>query len=277
MNKGNILNGVLLVHSTSLKRFFLDKVLGFKLYTLRRFEQRSENFSSNLLGSWLSAQYVSMLSLFYGIIPSKRTLKNRHLVNIFFLDIIASYRGWRHSKGLPVRGQRTWTNAWNSYRNNLVLREHKVLLAKNLYGNIPLNELNVAYLAEQVNLLWKLQWEQEWREAKKKRLLTLKKDSSLFKVDLFSMSRGMVSGFTKSGEKAKKQKQTIKKNYFSLGFDPGFTKALLKDSFLKSKKGSLRSRVSIVTESGDARNKKKNIKKKSVSAVKQKAKGDAWK
>jgi hypothetical protein len=95
------------------------------------------------------------------------------------------------------------------------------------------------------------------------------------------MSRGMVSGFTKSGEKAKKQKQTVKKNYFSLGFDPGFTKALLKDSFLKSKKGNLRSRVSIVTESGDARNKKKNVKKKAISSTnntaKQKTKNDSWK
>lgn len=277
MNKGNIVNGVLLMHNSSLKQYILSKMYGFKHYSLKCFEKRSENFSNILLENWISSQYISMISLFYDIVPNKKLIRSRSLVNIFFLDIIASYRGWRHAKGLPVRGQRTWTNAWNTYRTNLILREHKVFLAKNLYGNIPVNELNVAYLAEQVNLLWKLQWEHEWREAKKKRLLTLKKDSSLFKVDLYSMSRGLVSGFTKSGEKAKKQKQVVKKNYFSLGFDPGFTKALLKDSFLKSKKNNLRSRVSIVTDSGEARNKKKNLKKKGVSSSKQKLKKDSWK
>lgn len=277
MNKGNILNGELLVHGANLKKFFFEKMFGLKRYSLSCFERRAENFSNNNLANWVSAQYMSMVSLFYEIVPNKRTLRNRNLVNIFFLDVIASYRGWRHSKGLPVRGQRTWTNAWNSYRNNLVLREHKVVLARNLYGNIPVNELNVAYLAEQVNLLWKLQWEQEWREAKKKRLLSLKKDSSIFKVDLYSMSKGVVSGFTKSGEKAKKQKQIVKKNYFSLGFDPGFTKALLKDSFLKAKKGAVNSRVSVVTESADARNKKKTVKKKATSTQKQKPKKDSWK
>ncbi len=184
----------------------------------------------------------------------KKNIKDRKLLNIFFLDLINSYRGWRHARGLPVRGQRTWTNAWTTYRANLVLREYKIILAKKIYGNISSSELNVAYLAEQVNMLWKLQWEQEWREAKKKRLVYLKKDVNLYKVDLYSMSKGLVGGYTKRGDKAKKQKQTTRKNYFSLGFDTGFTKTLLKTSSNSVKKSG--AQVNIITESGEIKSKK---------------------
>nr|YP_010049545.1 ribosomal protein S13 [Strombidium cf. sulcatum]QPL15950.1 ribosomal protein S13 [Strombidium cf. sulcatum] len=38
------------------------------------------------------------------------------------LYLIKSYRGKSHFLGKPVNGQRTWSNAWNSYNCNLVLR-----------------------------------------------------------------------------------------------------------------------------------------------------------
>ena len=69
------------------------------------------------------------------------------------LDLINSYRGLRHAFGLPVRGQRTWTNAWSCYRSNLILRQFKIKLSKRLYTSITISELNIAYLAEQINSL----------------------------------------------------------------------------------------------------------------------------
>jgi len=276
MNKGVILNGSTLMYNNTFKNFILTKTFGLKLTFLKRFEERFENFSINTVSDFNSSQYYSLVNLFYEIVPNKKLVKDRRLVNIFFLDLINSYRGWRHSRGLPVRGQRTWTNAWTSYKSNLILREYKIILAKKLYGNIPANELNVAYLAEQVNLLWKLQWEQEWREAKKKRLVFLKKDLNLYKIDLYSMAKGNITGFTKRGEKGKKQKQVTKKNYFSLGFDPGFTKALLKSSYLNLKKASGHSKINIITESDDVKNKKKNLKKKTLITNKKKTKKDSW-
>lgn len=43
--------------------------------------------------------------------PTEGDLKRRVSTNISRLQAIGSYRGLRHSKGLPVRGQRTKTNA----------------------------------------------------------------------------------------------------------------------------------------------------------------------
>lgn len=60
------------------------------------------------------------------------------------------------------------------------------------------------------------------------------------KVDLESMSRGQVNPTKSSGGKSSKSKNKTLKNSLSLGFDPGFTKALLKESFrtnLMNRKG----------------------------------------
>ena len=51
------------------------------------------------------------------------------------------------------------------------------------------------------------------------------------KIDLYSMSHYQVMHPLKLKNLSKKQKQSFKKNYFSLGFDPGFTKPLLNSIF----------------------------------------------
>ena len=260
MDKNSIVNNKILSLDNSVLNFFTENNFGLKLYSINKISERIENFSNYPLKTLSSSQLASFFNLIFDIIPLKKSFKVKFLVNIFFLDIISSYRGWRHSKGLPVRGQRTWSNAWNSYRTNLTLREYKISLVKRLYGNLPVNELNVAYLAEQVNLLWKLQWEQEWKEAKKKRVATLKKDAGITKIDLYSMSQGMVGNYSKKADKSKKQKSGLKKNYFTLGFDPGFTKALLKNKLMTSKKGS--GKTVVMLNSGDSKVKKKIVKKK---------------
>jgi hypothetical protein len=91
-------------------------------------------------------------------------------------------------------------------------------LSKRLYTTITINELNIAYLAEQINSLWKLQWESEWKKAKRQRQLQAKKSRNFYKVDLKSIASGNVSV---------KKKQVS--NYI-IGFDPGFTKYVIKQS-----------------------------------------------
>ena len=43
-------------------------------------------------------------------------------LNIIRLYLIKSFRGKCHAIGKPVRGQRTWSNGWNSYNINRTLR-----------------------------------------------------------------------------------------------------------------------------------------------------------
>lgn len=150
--------------------------------------------------------------------------------NIFFLDYLNTYRGLRHSKGLPVRGQRTWTNAWSVYKSNLILRRFKIEVAKRVYGNLPINTLTTLYLAEQINYIWKLQWKKEWLQARGKRFKLLQNEHSIFKIDINAMSKGYVDGFDRKKQLSKKKKALLKKNTLTLGFDPGFTLFYLRPS-----------------------------------------------
>jgi hypothetical protein len=120
--------------------------------------------------------------------------------------------------GLPVRGQRTWSNAWSTYKSNLFLRQFKIKSLKRIYDNISLNEINIAYSAEQINNLWKLQWEDEWTTARQARIKQTKKSKNFYKVDLKLIASASVSTKNKKS-----------KNYL-VGFDTGFTKFVLKQS-----------------------------------------------
>lgn len=59
----------------------------------------------------LTAQEVTRLAKAIDTIPVEGTLKKQVTENIKRLVSIGTYRGIRHSKGLPVRGQRTRSNA----------------------------------------------------------------------------------------------------------------------------------------------------------------------
>lgn len=242
----------------NLKKIFYKEMFGLGNFFKLKLSERLEildKYNFNLLSA---DKWIILLKELNFIIPKNKSIKDRLIFNIFFLDLIISYRGWRHSKGLPVRGQRTWTNAWTVYRNNLILREYKIIVAKRLYGNISTENLNVTYLAEQINLLWKLQWENEWREAKKKRLVFSKSSFKVTSVDLYSMSKGIVdtSGNKKNKKKVKNQ---FSKNLFTLGFDPGFTKALIKANYVNNlkKQKNKQNKVNLIFNKSIIKNKKK--------------------
>lgn len=210
--------------------------------------ERAEIFDNTVFNDTNNFKWLVFLKVLNNFIPNNKSIKERYLLNIFFLDLIVSYRGWRHSRGLPVRGQRTWTNAWTTYRANLTLREHKIVIAKKLYGSLPLDSLSTAYLAEQTNLLWKLQWENEWKEARKRRLISMKSNVRSTTIDLNAMSKGIVN--TVSTKKSKKQKKvTFNKNLFTLGFDTGFVKALIKANYMDTnlkKKSTKQTKVNLI-------------------------------
>jgi hypothetical protein len=78
------------------------------------------------------------------------------------------------------------------------------------------------------------------------------------------MSRGIVDGYTKKGSKGRRQKQVNKRNYFSLGFETGFTKNLLKISPNSSKTIDLQNKVNVIIEAENIKANKKSQKKKKI-------------
>ncbi len=224
MREGKKVNGSTFYSSYSLKEFFFKySCYGFskKLYNI--LTARLENRIDKKVKDLNTSKVIMVYKILLDVVPSNKELKKKMVFNIFMLDLINSYKGLRHAFGLPVRGQRTWTNAWSSYRSNLALRQFKIKLSKRLYTSITISELNIAYLAEQINNLWKLQWDSEWKKAKRQRQAQSKKSKNLIKIDLKAIASANVSSKNKK-----------KQSGYVIGFDPGFTKYVLKQS-IKSK------------------------------------------
>jgi Ribosomal protein S13 len=74
---------------------------------MRKIEERLESLLNTKIKDLPQRDWSVFLNLVHQIVPRKSSLKRRTILNVFMLDAITSYRGWRHYKGLPVRGQRT--------------------------------------------------------------------------------------------------------------------------------------------------------------------------
>jgi ribosomal protein S13 len=129
--------------------FFAGKLFYFdKLYYQNIFKYHLFGFSSKLRRLLLKRLELTTFSFFYknlyylvdysinffkkmiktiNIIFSQLnninlSLKELKKLNIIRMYLIKSYKGYCHSIGKPVRGQRTWSNSWNSYKYNTLLR-----------------------------------------------------------------------------------------------------------------------------------------------------------
>lgn len=226
MKGGKFFNNKQIFYNFKLIDFLDKKIDGFKSYNISIFEQRLELSSKININLYKNSKWLILNYLLDSVIPNNKNLKKRRLINIYFLDFISCYRGYRHSFGLPVNGQRTWTNAKTTFSSNSLLRNYKLNLFKKSLLGLPINDVNNAFYLEQLNFLWKSQWELEWFFAKKKRLIDLKKSRGFIKFDINTLSK--INPNVKD-----KKKQSL----FSIGFDPGFTKFILKNNLkLKTKK-----------------------------------------
>jgi len=260
-----LFNGKLIEPDESIY-YNIFKSYGLKFFFLKLVEQRLETNTKKKLKLFKRHEWEVFLNCCYNLIPNDTSVFNRKLLNIVILDSVSSYRGWCHFRGLPTRGQRTWTNAWSSYKSNGVLRNFKLKTFKKYYGNVPEKEATVAYIAEQLNFVWRFQWDREWFSAKNE-LLKFEGHPKTMKIDLYSMYNYQIIHPFKLNKMSKKQKQSFKKNYFTLGFDVGFTKVLLNERYKMGEDGEVKSTVSgasLITRD-ERLNKKKKTKTKNIS------------
>jgi len=228
LREGKKINGYLFYSSYSLHDFFFNfYCYGFSSKLLSLMYSRLENRLDKKIKENKTSKILLIYKLLYNVVPDNKEVKKKYINNIYLLDLINSYRGLRHSFGLPVRGQRTWSNGWSAYKSNLTLRQFKIKASKRLYTSITLSDLNMVYLAEQINNLWRIQWDSEWKQAKRQRQNQLKKaNNNVFaKIDLKAIASANVA-----------PKNKKKNSLYLVGFDPGFTKHVIKQS-IRIKKG----------------------------------------
>ena len=108
MREGKKINGYTLYFSYSLQEFFFKySCYGFSKKLLNVLILRVENRVEKKLKDLKTSKLFTVHKILLGVVPKNKDLKKKTTFNIFLLDLINSYRGLRHSFGLPVRGQRT--------------------------------------------------------------------------------------------------------------------------------------------------------------------------
>jgi len=131
---------------------------GINKYTLRKFIFRYEyfftkhTFNSLDLSKLNKFDWSVMRDSIRPNIPDHAHTKDKKLIRLFLLDYLTTYKGFRHLYGYPTNGQRTRSNGNNCRLCNNMLKNFKISAAKKYYGNLPFHELNIAILAETVNL-----------------------------------------------------------------------------------------------------------------------------
>ena len=152
--------------------------------------------------------------------------KKRLIINLVFKDMIHNYKLWRHIRGYPVNGQRTWSNGKSVSKNNLLLknfRVHQIIIA---YGKKRKNKAQSLVLGEYINKLWLKTWKSEWKQARKFNLKSSRKrgkNNTIF-IDIKSLSAAITGGYKRKGKARRFNKAKKKFNNITIGLPLFFTR-----------------------------------------------------
>ena len=89
----------------------LTYIYGIGLSTARYILEKANIDVNKKVNQWNDDEQAAIRNIISGEIKTEGALRSETQMNIKRLLDIACYRGLRHRKGLPVRGQRTRTNS----------------------------------------------------------------------------------------------------------------------------------------------------------------------
>lgn len=123
-----LFNGSLAPFETSLK-FLFNGVGGirspFKALLIKRFEMYQTILSSKTLLPFYGKEVLRSFNLILAQVGNiNKPVSELTRLNLIRLYLIKTFRGRGHSLGKPIRGQRTWSNAWTAYSSNRVLKTY---------------------------------------------------------------------------------------------------------------------------------------------------------
>lgn len=148
--------------------------LGFKNKTLLtdRLELNNTISVNTSLVSDFSHLYkknlIGLLNNYYSQINSvNNQIFDLVRLNILRLYLIKSYKGRCHAIGKPVKGQRTWSNGWSSYKNNLILRKFISEMKFKISKNVKIEKINYKVTKKKYGV------KKKYKNIKKKKTLWL--------------------------------------------------------------------------------------------------------
>lgn len=169
-----------------------------------------------------------------------QTRKERRLFYIYLKYALMMYKGIRHFLGLPVRGNRTWSNRKNPRKNADFIIFCQQMYFTRKFKNCNRSRKKIILYAELLNKIYYLFFRQDWLYARNRRESYIQKESYLeWKFDLRGLLANRViireerveKKIKRNKKKKQRKKFRVKKNLFNLGFDFGFSKIIEKKMF----------------------------------------------
>lgn len=143
-------------------------------------------------------------------------LHKRTVINLVFKDMIHNYKIWRHIRGYPVNGQRTWSNGKSVTKNNTAFKGFRINQVLTAFGKKRKNKAPQLISGEYINKLWLKTWRSEWNQARRFNIKSARrreKKNTIF-IDIRSLALCITGGYLRKGKarrfnKAKKRFKNI--------------------------------------------------------------------
>lgn len=269
-----------LLSKNSINRLFIKSlnILKKNLWIYRGFGKKFykrtpyiQNYFKNFNFQKIQTKLSKIIFWYYKIQHGTTHLSqsNRITAKLVLLDMIWSYKAWRHIRGYPTNGQRTWSNGKSVSKNNLLLREFRSQQLIKEFGKKRRKHANLIVLGQANNKLWFFTWRSEWEQA---RLFNLRKSKKkriykMLVIDLVSLAKGITGGYRRKGAATKFNKAKKRFKSVTIGLPIFFAKHVYRG--LKTNKFPMRLIV------GGFNKKVKKVKKKKKIQTKQKKKKKA--
>jgi len=195
-----------------LREFLLTK----KGYSALRAEALFEEHANLkfLSATWTQRKYWNFFCWFFRFRFGGPTdyCTNWETTQLVLWDMLGSYKSWRHCRGYPVNGQRTWSNGKSSTKNNVSLKNYRLAQFKLKFGVRKKSNYAVLIQAEAVNRLWLKTWPAEWLQGHLHALRSKARKVAVIPVDLQNLARGVSTGYIRRGqaEKWNKSKKALR-------------------------------------------------------------------
>lgn len=193
-----------LTHTSDLSFFYLNerfrKNSSYSVLFKSIFEIPEKKYMESVSKKRLWIFFKYFVLKIYGSLEI-HDFKQREIGNILFFDMIGLYKAWRHIRGYPVNGQRTWSNGKSVTKNNTAFRSFRLQQFYTEFGTKKRTSFQILLNAEYNNRLWQKTWIAEWTRAKLSMLRTVKgAKKKILTIDMVSLAKGITTGYARKGK-----------------------------------------------------------------------------
>ena len=186
------------------------------------------------------------------------------ITQLVFWDMLALYKAWRHLKGYPVNGQRTWSNGKSCTKNNVTLKQYRLKQFQQNFGVKRKISYVMLIQAEATNRLWLKTWPAEWLQGHYHAIKSKSRKGFTIPIDLTNLANSITTGYLRKGqaEKWNKSKKALKT--VTIGLPVFFSRFF----FSNSKKKHFKYQLTLLQPAQHRAIKKKNQKKQPSNLTK---------